>query len=251
MLERHLDKKSIVHLRKTTDRLLIAVNKTEGSSKLIENYLNIKYGNNTLELYQGITVEVSVSLVVRWVIKKKITRRSNDDITAQLKAENHTLQITMVEKILIRNSISTTAALVNTEGSEIPARINWNNCQHPTEAFITRVQQCSWCQKCRHTRANWKSDAICRFCAVNHAFSECPLAKEVTNRRKTSTNRKYANCFGNHGPLYLGWPSLQDSKEAMKLSMQMNLPYKEARIQYEATSRLTKTNNFQIHHHHL
>lgn len=127
MVESHLGKRSITQLRKTTSDLLYSVNKTEGSVTLIEN---IKQCNNTLELDQGITVEASFPLVVKWwVIKKVKTHLSNIDITAQFKFENTALKIAAVGRIISRNNIPSTVVVVTTERLEIPTIINWNNCQ--------------------------------------------------------------------------------------------------------------------------
>lgn len=61
---------------------------------------------------------------------------------------------------------------------------------------------------------NCKSDAVCRFCAENQAFSLCSLAKEDTYYRKADTKRKCGNCFGNHDARYLEYPSLRAKIEA-------------------------------------
>lgn len=72
----------------------------EGSTTLLKN---IKQGNNILELDQGITVEPSFPLVVRqWVIKKAKAHLSNNEITAQLRAENMTLKFAAVERLGLR-----------------------------------------------------------------------------------------------------------------------------------------------------
>lgn len=69
-----------------------------------------------------------------------------------------------------------------------------------------------------------------RRCCIQilYAFSKRSLAKEGINYKKPSLNWKCATCLGNRGAPYLGIPSLQDSRVAMKIAIQKNIAYKEA-----------------------
>lgn len=59
-------------------------------------------------------------------------------------------------------------------------------------------------------------------------------------------NRRCTNCHGNHGSRYLDRPSLYASRAANTLAIKTNKPYKEARREYEAINRLTKTVKVQL-----
>lgn len=54
------------------------------------------------------------------------TRLSNKDIIAQLKAENPTLEIKLVETLLNRNNLITGVVVVTTKGTEVPTTNSWN-----------------------------------------------------------------------------------------------------------------------------
>lgn len=182
----------------------------------------------------------------RWFIKKVNAQFTDDKIKTQLQEENVTLKIISAERIITRDNKPAKAVVITTEGSEFPKTITCNKRQQEPESLL---QECCSVPDARRFGTPMPTAAAKRLSAGSvagtHSYSESPLAKADTGYKSPNVNRRCVI----HGSRYLGCPTLYDSRDAIKLAIETNEPFKEARREYDVSTGLTKIDKVQIQKH--
>lgn len=170
MLDDLIGKRSITQFRKISNGIIvIVVNYTKGSQQLVQK---IRQGDTALQLSIWLTAEVSFPRILKRypstgskLIHIAMKLRPSSKVTPK-----KSLNITPAARIVGRSKLPST--VVTCENQEMPATVHCDEKPQTPELYIPSVLQCSRCQKCWHTRANFHSDVTCHYCSGPRTYNE-------------------------------------------------------------------------------
>ena len=115
---------------------------------------------------------------------------------------------------------------------DIPAAVHIGFLRYKTKVFIPHPYRCNNCQRFGHNAEACYRPACCPRCSGAHTFTDCDKKEEVQGEERL----KCANCHGPHSAAWTGCPKYQEVQEALKLTVEGKMSYRDAVSQIKKTA---------------
>lgn len=211
------------------------ISKTRDGKILVQTK-SIRSAKNLLNLDQLGVCKVKVSEhrslnKCRVVVScREVLNESEEDIAEYLKPQG----VTKVRRIMkkINDKLEKTAALELTMDSpNMPASIKIAYTQVPTRPYYPRPTRCFQCLKFGHISKMCKSEKRCFNCSQAFHGESCDNAPRCINCADKDQQQQQ------HRPVSYSCPLWKKENHIMKIRVDQNLPYRDARLAVEKTEK--------------